>query len=114
MTHQEIAAMIAGTNIPNAYYQFSEDTAVPPPFICFYFTGDNDVVADNLNYQKIDELTIELYTDEKDFALESQVEQALNDAGLVYSRDETYVDSEQMHMTTFYTDVVITMANTED
>ena len=108
MTHQEIATMIAGIGLPNAYYQFSEDTAVPPPFICFYFTGDNDVIADNSNYQKIDELTVELYTDEKDFNLEAQVEDALNAAGLVYSRDETYIDSEQMHMTTYYTDVVIT------
>lgn len=107
MTHQDITQMVSGIGIPYAYYQFSKDTAEPTPFICFYYTGDNDVIADNINYARVDGLTVELYTDEKDFTLEAQVEGAFREAGLPYSRDEAYIDSEQMHLTTYYTEVVI-------
>ena len=99
--------MIAGIGLPNAYYQFDEGTAVAPPFICFYYPGDHDMAADNINYARVDGLTVELYTDEKDFTLEAQVEGAFREAGLPYSRDEAYIDSEQMHLTTYYTEVVI-------
>ena len=51
---------------------------------------------------------MELYTDNKDFALEQAVENVLNQNGLVYSREETYLDSEHMNMVTFMTEIVIT------
>lgn len=94
--------------VPYAYYQFSEDTAQPPPFICFYYSGDNDFLADNSNFKRIAVLVIELYTDEKDFALEKAVENALASNELVYSKAESYIDSEKMLMVTYETNVVIT------
>lgn len=107
MTYQEIAEMIASINLPYAYDHFTEDTAKAPPFICFYYDGDDDFKADNTNYQKIRPLTIELYTDNKDFDLEALVETTLNGNGLVYSRNETYINTEKMYMVTFNTEVVI-------
>lgn len=108
MTYKEVASMISGTGLPYAYYQFPEGTAQACPFICFYFTRSNDLSADDTNYQKIRQLAVELYTDNKDFATEETVENALNNAGLVYSREETYIDTERMYMVTFTTQVVIT------
>lgn len=108
MTYQDVKDMIAGFGLPCAYYQFTKQTAQPPPFICFYFSDDADLVADDTNYQKIANLTIELYTETKDFETEGQIESALNEAGFVYRRDETAIDSEQMYMVAFYTSVVIT------
>jgi hypothetical protein len=107
MTCQEIAEMIASIGLPYAYDHFSEDTAKPPPFICFYYDGDDDFKADNTNYQKIRPLTIELYTDNKDFDLEALVETTINGNGLVYSRNETYINNEKMYMVTYQTEVVI-------
>ena len=112
MTYEEIATIIAGVGIPYSYYQFPEDTGQQPPFICFYYPDRNDLLADDSNYQKIVSLTIELYTDQKDFDLEETLEAVLAEHGLVYSFDETFIDSEQMHLSTYYTDVVIT-ATTE-
>jgi hypothetical protein len=108
MTYQQINTLVAGIGIPYAYYSFEEGTAEEPPFLCFYYTENNDLAADNTNYQKIEHLIIELYTDTKDFALEKTVETALNAAGLVYTRDETYLSSERMFMEVFEADVCIT------
>lgn len=108
MTYKEVATLIASIGLPFAYDHFEMDNAVEPPFICFYFAGSNDLAADNTNYQRVRPLTIELYTDNKDFTLEEQVETALNAAGLVYSRNEVYIDSERMYMVSFLSDIVIT------
>lgn len=108
MTFKQIAKMIKDIGLPFSYYQFNNDTAVAPPFICYFYTSDNDLLADNSNYQKIENLVVELYTDEKDFANEALIETALNDAGLVYSREESYLDSEKMYMVFYSCGVVIT------
>lgn len=111
MTYKEVATMIQGIGLPYAYYQFPEGTAQQCPFICFFFDGSNDLAADGTNYQRIRSLSVELYTDIKDFTLEEQVETALNSAGLVYSREETYLDSEKMNMVTYMTEILITKEN---
>ena len=108
MTYQEVATMVASIGVPYAYYQFPEGTAQPTPFVCFYFDNSDDLVADNTNYQRIRPLVIELYTDNKDFAAEENVETALNSAGLVYSRSETFIDSERLYEVIFSTEIVIT------
>ena len=108
MTTQDVASMVASVGIPTAYYQFPDNTGQEPPFICFYFPGDNDFKADNINYAKINRLIIELYTDSKDFALEAAVEQVLKDNELAFIRNETYIDSERMYEVIFETQVIIT------
>lgn len=107
MTYQEIKQMIASVGLPNAYYQFPDGTQQAPPFICFYFPGNDDFLADDTNYQKINELVVELYTDNKEFALEASVEAALTSAGLVYDREETYIGSERMYQISYTMEVVI-------
>lgn len=108
MTYKEVATMIESIDLPFAYYQFPENTELAPPFICFFFTADDDFIADDANYQKIRSLQIELYTDTKDFTLEETVEAALSENGLVYSREESYIDTEKMMMVAWTCDIVIT------
>ena len=108
MTYRQIAEMVSSIGLPYAYYQFPNNTELQPPFVCFLFDGSNDFAADNTNYQRIRQLVLELYTDNKDFTLEQTVENILNQNGLVYSREETYLDSEKMNMVTFMTEIIIT------
>jgi len=108
MTYKQVAEMVSSIGVPYAYYQFPNNTGIAPPFVCFYFDSSNDFAADNTNYQRIRPLSIELYTDNKDFTLEQTVENILNQNGLVYSREETYLDSEKMYMVTFMTEIIIT------
>ena len=96
MTFKEVNTMLAGINVPTAYHHFAENTGQQPPFICFYFDGSRDQYADDSNYQKIEHLIIELYTDNKDFTLEATVESALASSGLTWTRNETYIETEQI------------------
>lgn len=107
MTYAEISQMLAAVGVPCAYFQFLEGTETQPPFITFYFDGSDDLMADDINYKKIRPLTIELYTDTKDFELESTVEDVLTANGLAFSRTEAFIESERMHMVTFLTEVMI-------
>lgn len=111
MTRKEIADMIRGIGYPFAYQAFrTQDKAkkVPdPPFIIFYYGGSGDLYADNSNYQKIEKLSIELYTDKKEFDIEDKVEAALKEHGLTYRREETYLEDERMLMNVYETEVLI-------
>ena len=111
MTYQEVAALLTSIGLPTAYDHFEVGNAADPPFICFYFTGSNDLAADDTNYQRIRPLAIELYTDNKDFTLENTVEAVLNQHGFVYARDEAYIDTERMNMVTYTIEVIITEVN---
>lgn len=117
MTYAEIATMIAGTGLPNAYYEFPIDPDNPPPdppFITFYYSADADVLADNQNFLHIVVLTLELYTDNKDFDTEAVVETALRGAGLAWDKTETWIDSERMFQTTYTTEIIITESDNNE
>ena len=107
MTPQNIKTMIESVGIPYAYYQFADDTGQQPPFICFFYGDSNDLEADNTYYARIEPLYIELYTDEKDFALEKQIETLLNANDLVFRKEQTYLDDERMHETIYTTDIIM-------
>lgn len=108
MTYKQVATMVSSIGLQYAYYQFPDDTEQAPPFVCFYYDNDNDFLADNSNYQTINHLTIELYTDTKDFTKEATVENVLRNNGMVWSKAEQWIDSERMQMVVYEMDVVIT------
>ena len=107
MTPQEVNTLIASVGIPYAYHQFADDTGQQPPFICFFYGNSNDLAADDTNYARIERLYIELYTDEKDFALENTIETLLNANNLVFAKEQIYIDSERMHETIYTTDIIM-------
>lgn len=108
MTYKEVSTMVKSIGLPYAYYQFPEGTAEAPPFICFYWSEDNDLKADNINYQKIERLNIELYTDNKDYENEANIETILTNNSVVWSKSETYIDSERLYMVLYEADVIVT------
>jgi len=87
----------------------AEYEGVPePPFICFYFPGSDDMMADNHNYVSIRPLTVELYTNDKDFAMEAKLEAIFRRYELPFTRTEAYVESERMFQITYSLEVLIT------
>ena len=108
MTYKEVKQAVAGLGLPYAYNQFPHGTEQSPPFVCFLLDdGSDDLMADNTNYQAIRPLSIELYTAEKDFELETTFEAALLSAGLSFARQEAYIESERMYQITYDTEVLI-------
>lgn len=107
MTIRDVKNMVESVGIPFAYYQFPEGTEQPTPFICFYLTDSDDLIADNTNYSTIRQLVVELYTDEPDFDLEAQVESELNDNDLVYVKNAAHIDTEKMWQISYTTEVIL-------
>lgn len=107
MTYEQISNMIKSLGVPYAYYQFNVGTQIAPPYIVFYYSENDDFMADNTNYATIKHLVIELYTKEKDFALETLIGATLNSHELPYAQFESYIDSEKLYMNTFESEVII-------
>ena len=114
MSLQEVAEMIAEIGLPFAYRTFESGTGQAPPFICYLYTGNTPEPADNINYAKIETLAIELYTNQKDFVLEETVEAVLESHEMVFDRQETWLSDEQIQMTTYTMDVLITQPITTE
>lgn len=107
MTYKEISQIIASAGLPYAYYQFPEDTPQAPPFICFFFSATDDLFADDINYQGIVQLNIELYTSNKDFELEATLEEILKNNNMTYYKEENYIDSEKFYQIAYEMEVLI-------
>lgn len=107
MTYQAIAEMIEGIGLPSVYYQFKAGEVPSLPYVIFYYPSRTDFLADDLNFQKITKLVIELYAPDKDFGAETLVENMLEANNLVYTKAETYLDDEKMYMTLYQTEVLI-------
>lgn len=107
MKRCEIKQMIDEICKPNSYYQFEEDTAVPPPFCVYYFPNDGFFFADDSNMVRIGHLVIELYTRHKSFTLDRKAERVLQEHGLTFTTDETYIKDERLYMSAYYADVII-------
>lgn len=106
MTYTEIATMISSLDIPFTYDFFPNNDAPNPPYIVFNYPQNDDFGADNTNYVSIDTLNIELYTSEKRFDLESQVEAMLNNHGFFYEKSEAYINNEHLYQITYVTEVI--------
>lgn len=95
MTLAELVTALKTTGLPVEYREFintPENPAPAPPFICYQFTFDADMKADNINYVGISNVDVELYTDKKDPTTEKLVEAVLKS----YNKAEAWIDSEKM------------------
>lgn len=88
---------ITGFDKKVAYRAFPVDKAPKLPFICYLATNTDNFDADNRVYFVEQNVDIELYTAKKDAAAEQSVEAKLDEMGLVWEKDETYLDNENCY-----------------
>ena len=88
-----------------AYRAFPVGKAPKLPFICYLATGTDNFDADNKVYHVLQNVAIELYTAKKDVASESLVEGKLAEIGLVWEKDETYLDDENCYEIVYSTTI---------
>ena len=93
----EILDILTKIGLPFAYHHFAEGEAPDPPFICYLTPGSDNFAADGKVYFKINEFHIELYTDEKSPALETELEAVLDERGIFYDKTEVWIESEQLY-----------------
>jgi hypothetical protein len=87
--------------IPFAYDHFAEGESPEPPFICYLFPSDDNFAADGIVFYQITRVRIELYTDLKDPATEQRVTAALTENGIFYTKNEVWIEEENLYEVTF-------------
>ena len=97
MTIENLVEMLQELKIPFAYDHFAEGESPDPPFICYLIPGSNNFAADGRVYFKLNEVRIEMYTDFKDIALESRLEDVLDGREIFYNKSETWIQSEKLY-----------------
>lgn len=97
MTPKELRNILLSAGIPVAYRQFEEGNAPALPWAVYYATQSDNFAADGGVYVPVQGYAVELYADKKDPSLEAAVEAVLNQAGVFWQKDETYIESEKMH-----------------
>lgn len=89
------------------YYQFADNSAPNLPYLIFYYPSSANDGADNVVWQKINHLNIELYTDNKEFGIENELEAVLTEHGFFYDKTEQFIESEKMFEVLYEMEVVI-------
>lgn len=107
MTYESIKDLLDAIGLPYTYHHWDEENVLELPWIVFDYPEQNDFLADDSVYQKITALQIDLYTDRKDLQTEAMVEQVLEQNGIVYTKEETYIASEKMYEITYETELII-------
>lgn len=103
----EVKEMIESIGLPCTYYSYPVGQAPPLPYIVWYFPNSDNFSADDEVYAEIEALNIELYTANKDFEKEKQVEDILNANDEFWQKSETYINDEHMYEVLYELEVII-------
>lgn len=97
MTPEQVKKIIEDQSLPVAYRAWREGEAPPLPYAVYYAGRANNFAADGIVYFSAQKYTIELYTEEKAPDIERALEERLTAAGIFWTKDEAYIDSEHMN-----------------
>lgn len=103
LTLAEIYEKLCTLNIPVAYLSFTQPQSLP---FCVYYESGGDIYgADNKNLIERKNITIELYSEKKNPALERQIEDLFSDTELTKQAD-IWIESEKMIETIYEFEVI--------
>ena len=99
MTLAELRNILEETGLIVQYRQFSEGQAPELPYLIFYVEDSSlSFKADNTTYSKLQNISLELYTEEKDERLEEELERVLTIHEIDYISYEDYIEDESMYL----------------
>lgn len=86
--------------LPIRYSHYEVDKVPPLPYLLYYVSGRDDLVADNKNYIPRQTIELELYTKNTEFGLLKEIEELLNNEMIVASIIPfTYVSDQGFYLT---------------
>lgn len=103
MTYEELEQLLSPMDIPFTLHHWEKPPAMP--YGVYFDDYTENFEADNRVYLVITHFFIELYTRQRDPALETTLEEVLDAAGLFWDRDSTYVDALRAYKTTYEIEV---------
>ena len=103
MTYDELLTILAPVGIPWSYHHWDRPPA--PPYGVYLDGPYNPLYADDQNYINIRTIRLEVYSSVRAPSLDAKVEAALSAAGLTYSADFDFIDSESLYESIFEIEV---------
>lgn len=98
MDRETLYALLSSVGLPLCYKTWLPDDAPPPPRMCYrYMNNDADLKADNVNFVRVSEWALELYTKAKDDEVEAAIERLFMENEIVFSKTEAEISSEGLY-----------------
>ncbi len=96
-----IFEVLQSTGLPCAYSHFK--TAQEPPYIVYIGRGQDVLEADNTHYWRENKYQVEYYYKTKNEQNETDIENALLNAGFVYEKSEdVFIEDENVNVIYYY------------
>ena len=96
-----IFEVLQSTGLPCAYSHFK--TAQEPPYIVYIGRGQDVLEADNTHYWLENKYQVEYYYKTKNEQNETDIENALLNAGFVYEKSEdVFIEDENVNVIYYY------------
>ena len=103
MTYDELEAILKPTGIPWTYHHW--DKVPAPPYGVYLSYADDPFFADNRTFFLAGQLRLEIYSLERDTALDDAVRDALDAADIPYDTDYTWIEDQELYETIFEIEV---------
>lgn len=103
MSCQELLDILRTTGIPWAYHHW--ETKQDPPYGIYLDVEDDPFYADDGTYVYASAMRLEVYSLERDHALDQKVRDALDGAGIAYYAYYTWIESEGLYESIFEIEV---------
>ena len=113
MTYTKIHKMIKRMGLPATYHHWQPGHVPPLPYLVYLVDEQRYFAADNVVYQKIASVRLELYSDRKNFAAEEQIERIFEEDEIVYDKYEEYIESEKLFEQVYEFEVMLEVAENE-
>lgn len=98
MDREAVFALLSSVGLPLCYKTWHPDTPPPLPYMCYWCRSNNaDLIADNINYCRVNEWAVELYTEAKDDEAESTIERLFTENEMVFLKNEAEITNEGPH-----------------
>lgn len=93
------ANLLETIGVPVACNRFNEPQQAP--FIIYLDDGSENFGADNIVYHESINVTVELYSETIDDALESRIKQLFTDNGIYYDWSRNWIEANKQYQTTY-------------
>lgn len=97
---------VKSTGTPVVAVRWPKGTTQATPYVCWVLDSTRNSYGDDSVRLVIGGYDFELYTDQRDLALERSIEVALDAAGIAWSKSGAYVESEDLVETIYSMDLI--------
>lgn len=96
MNLKELANLLEKTNLPVTYRKWAKGQVPDLPYIIYYADNTDNFKADNRVYKKVQNVSIELYSNKKNTREEMKIEAILDENKFEWDAYEQELETEKM------------------